>query len=206
MPAIKYQLKDKTIVIGVTTAINNNLAWNKGSLMGWAYNQGKAGLPLRDQDALDIGTIAHKWVEADIKGKEFKMPDIAPEMKEKVENSFLAYLEWKDQVHFKLIKSELSLVSEEHRFGGTIDIIGEINGQQAIIDIKTSKEIYIDHRVQVSAYKMLYNESFTDIPITMTYILKLGKTDGGFSYHYLPDLEKEWQIFLLLLQLEKYRK
>ncbi len=208
MPAIKYQLKDKTIVIGVTTAISNNLAWNKGNLMGWAYNQGKAGLPLRDQDALDIGTIAHKWVESDIKGKEFKMPDISDEMKGKIENSFLAYLEWKDQVHFKLIKSELPLVSEEHRFGGTIDIIGEINGQQAIIDIKTSKEIYIDHRIQVSAYKKLYNENF-DSPLTtisMVYILKLGKIDGGFSYHYLPDLEKEWQIFLLLLQLEKYRK
>ena len=192
--------------MGVTTVIGNNLAWNKGNLMGWAYNQGKAGLPLRDQDALDIGTIAHKWVESDIKGREFKMPDISDEMKGKVENSFLAYLEWKDQVHFKLVKSELPLVSEDYRFGGTIDIIGEINGQQAIIDIKTSKEIYIDHRIQVSAYKMLYNESFPEIPITMTYILKLGKADGGFSYYYLPDLEKEWQIFLLLLQLEKYRK
>ena len=93
MPAIKYQLKDGTIIQGVTTILNNNLAWNKGNLMGWAYNQGKAGLPLRDQDALDIGTIAHKWVEADIKLKDFKIPDLSDEMKGKVENSFLAYLD-----------------------------------------------------------------------------------------------------------------
>ncbi len=134
------------------------------------------------------------------------MPDIPDNMKEKVENAFMGYLEWKDQVKFKLIQSELSLVSEKYQFGGTIDIIGEVNGQRAILDLKTSEEIYIDHKIQAIAYKKLFNENFPDSPIAMVYILKLGKKDGGFSYHYLPDLEKEWQIFLLLLQLEKYRK
>ena len=206
MPKIDYRNADGKTLYGVTTVLSNNFAWNKGALIGWAFNRGKAGLSLRDQDALDIGSITHKWVECDIKGKEFKMPDISPEMKKKVENAFMGYLEWKDQVKFKLIRSELSLISEEHQFGGTIDIIGEVNGRQAIIDIKTSEEIYVDHKIQTVAYKKLFNENFPDAPITMVYILKLGKRDGGFSYHYLPDLEKEWQIFLLLLQLEKYRK
>ncbi len=206
MPKVNYKNADGQLLYGVTTVLNNNLAWNKGALIGWAYNQGKAGKPLRDQDALDIGTISHQWVEADIKGKDFKMPDIVPEMKDKVENSMLGYMEWKDQVTFKLLKSELSLVSELYQFGGTIDIIGEIKGQPAIIDIKTSDQIYIDHKIQVVAYRNLYNENFPDNPITMVYILKLGKKDGGFSYHYLPNLDKEWEVFLLLLQLEKYRK
>lgn len=206
MPKIDYRNADGQGLHGVTTVIGNNLAWNKGALLGWAYNRGKAGLPLRDQGALDIGTIAHQWVEYDIKGKEFKMPDVSPEMKDKIENSFMGYLEWKDQVKFKLIQSELSLVSEEHQFGGTIDIIGEVNGQQSIIDIKTSEEIYIDHKIQTVAYKKLYNENFPDTPIAMVYILKLGKRDGGFSYHYLPNLDKEWEIYLLLLKLESYRK
>lgn len=206
MPKVNYKNADGQLLYGVTTILSNNFAWNKRALIGWAYNQGKAGKSLRDQVALDIGTVTHQWVEADIKGKEFKMPDIAQEIKEKVENSFLGYLEWKDQVKFKLLKSELSLVSEIHQFGGTIDIIGEINGQPAIIDIKTSEEIYVDHKIQTIAYKMLYNESFPDNSITMVYILKLGKKDGGFSYHYLPNLDKEWEVFLLLLQLEKYRE
>lgn len=206
MPKVNYKNADGQLLYGVTTILSNNFAWNKRALIGWAYNQGKAGKSLRDQVALDIGTVTHQWVESDIKGKEFKMPDIAQEIKEKVENSFLGYLEWKDQVKFKLLKSELSLVSEIHQFGGTIDIIGEINGQPAIIDIKTSEEIYVDHKIQTIAYKMLYNESFPDNSITMVYILKLGKKDGGFSYHYLPNLDKEWEVFLLLLQLEKYRE
>lgn len=206
MPKVNYKNADGQLLYGVTTILSNNFAWNKGALIGWAYNQGKAGKSLRDQVALDIGTVTHQWVEADIKGKEFKMPEISLEIKEKVENSFLGYLEWKDQVHFKLLQSELSLVSEKYQFGGTIDIIGEINGQPAIIDIKTSEEIYVDHKIQTIAYKILYNESFPDNSITMVYILKLGKKDGGFSYHYLPNLDKEWEVFLLLLQLEKYRK
>ena len=205
MPRIEYRNADGINLPGVTSIISANLSWNKGALLGWAYNQGKAGKPLRDQEALDIGTITHKWTEADIKRKDFKMPDVTPEIKGKVENSFLAYLEWKDQVKFKLIKSELSLVSEKYQFGGTIDIIGEIKGKPAIIDIKTSDTIYIDHKIQVAAYHELYNENFLDEPITMCYILKLGKKDGGFSYHYLPNLENEWNVFLLLLQIEEYR-
>jgi len=206
MPKINYRNADGQALCGVTTVLNNNFSWNKGALIGWAYNRGKAGLSLRDQDALDIGTITHQWVEHDIKCKEFKMPDIPIEMKEKIENAFMGYLEWKDQVKFKLVQSELSLVSEENQFGGTIDIIGEVNGQQSIIDIKTSEEIYIDHKIQTVAYKKLYNENFPATPIAMVYILKLGKKDGGFSYHYLPNLEREWEIFLLLLKLEFYRK
>jgi len=206
MPRIDYKNSKGEVLKGVTTIIGNNFAWNKSALLGWAYNRGRDGLSLRDQEALDTGTIAHQWIEADIKNKSFKTPDIEKEMMDKVENSMLAYEEWKDQVKFKLLKSELSLISEKYQFGGTIDIIGEINGQQAIIDLKTSEAIYIDHKIQVIAYKELYNENFTDSPITMVYILKLGKKDGGFSYHYLPDLKKEWEVFLLLLQLEKYRK
>jgi len=206
MARIEYKNADGQILSGVTTILGNNLAWNKGALIGWAYNQGKAGRPLRDQAALDIGTITHKWVEADIKGKKFEMPDIVPEMKEKIENSFMGYLEWKDQTKFELIQSELSLVSEQFKFGGTIDIIGKISSQPAIIDIKTSDAIYIDHKCQVAAYKMLFNENYPEKPITMVYILKLGKKDGGFSHHYLPDLTKEWKVFLLLLELEKFRK
>src|SRR4030067_853 len=199
MPKIDYKNADGKSLYGVTTILGNNLAWNKGALIGWAYNRGKEGKPLRDQDALDIGTISHQWVEADIKGKPFKMPEIDQSLKDKIENSFLAYLEWKEHVKFKLIQSELSLVSEVHGFGGTIDIIGEVNGQPAIIDLKTSDAIYVDHRIQVAAYKMIYNESFPDKLITMVYILKLGKKDGGFSYHYFPNLQTEWECFLTLL-------
>ena len=205
MAKVEYKNADGQKLVGVTTILGNNLAWNKGALMGWAYAQGKAGLPLRDQKALDIGTLAHAWVECDIKGKA-EAPIIPEELKDKVENACLAYLEWKDQVHFKLIESELSLVSETHQFGGTIDIIGEVNGQASIIDIKTSDGIYVDHRIQVSAYKNLYNECFPDKPIKMVYILRLGKKDGGFGYNYYPDLDLEWTVFLHLIELEKIRK
>jgi hypothetical protein len=207
MPKVEYKNSNGQKLTGVTTILGNNLAWNKGALIGWAYNQGKAGLPLRDQKALDIGTLAHAWIECDIKNKE-ERPTIPEELRNAVENSCLAYLEWKDQVHFKLIQSELSLISEMYQFGGTIDIIGEVNGQQSIIDLKTGdkSEVYPDWRIQVAAYKNLYDECYPKNPIKMVYILKLGKKDGGFGYNYFPDLTKEWKTFLLLLQLEKFRK
>jgi len=37
--------------------------------MGWAYNQGKAGLSIKGPEALDIGTLALHGLSANIKGK-----------------------------------------------------------------------------------------------------------------------------------------
>jgi hypothetical protein len=204
MPKIDYKNADGKSLPGVTTILSNNLAWNKGALIGWAYKRGKEGKSLRDQQALDVGTIVHQWVNSDI-NKLPTIPGYADELKERVESGFLAWLEWKDQVKFELVESEKSLVSEEFQYGGTIDIVALVKGIPSIIDIKTG-DTYPDHKVQVRAYGTLWNENNFDRKIQSYYLLRLGKDDGGFSYHYYPSLDKEWELFKFLLQMEKYRK
>jgi hypothetical protein len=205
MPKIDYRNADGKPLSGTTTIISQNLGWNNGALMGWAYNRGKAGLPMRDQEALDVGTLAHKIIEADIKKK--KWPEIPPELKERVENCFLAYLEWKDSYKFGLIHSELSLVSETWQYGGTLDIVCEIKGILAILDIKTTKGgiPYVDQRIQIRAYAELFNENYPE-KIQGYHVFNPDKSDGGFHHHYWPSLDREWEIFKHLLELEKLRK
>jgi hypothetical protein len=154
---------------------------------------------------MDIGTITHKMVECDLTGVPFSMPDVNPEIIKKADNGFLAWLEWKSQVKFELLKSEISLVSEEYQVGGTIDIVALVKDLPSIIDIKTG-DTYPNHLVQVRGYATLWNENFPDQKIQSYYLLRLGKEDGSFSYHYHPQLDDAWEVVKLLLQLEQYRK
>ena len=206
MPTADYKTKDGKRVSGVTTIIGGNLGWNTQPLMYWAWNEGREGRNFREtsQKAADAGTIAHAMIEADLHGKEYKS-DAPKEILDKAETSFLAYLEFKDVVGLSPIATELPLVSEEWKFGGTIDV-ATIKKYPAILDLKTSNGVYPDHRIQVAAYGRLWNENKPETPIQAYYILQLGKEDGSFHYHYWPELRDEWEAFKCLLKLHELKK
>ena len=208
MAAKDYHLKDGTKVPGVTTVIGAQLAWNKGALMYWAWSQGRDGKDFRETKdvAADLGTLVHFWIEAEMRGK--PTPTIPPEHKEKAENAMIGFYEWRDAFKLESTGSEVSLVSEWHAFGGTIDYPCLLNGRRVILDLKTSKDTYPDHRIQLAAYGQLWGENY-DHPsdqIAGYHLLRVGKEDGGFAHHYWPSLSDEWEAFLLLLKLHGLQK
>lgn len=210
MPAHIYRNSAGKRVPGVTTVISGNLGWNKQALMAWANAQGLEGRHHRDvsQAAADIGTIAHAMVEGHLKGKAWQEivghATVPPESMEKAENAFNAFIEWKELVNFELLNSEISLVSEQYNFGGTIDVAA-IQNKISIVDLKTSNDIYADHRIQIAAYGKLWNENFPDKQVQAYYILRLGK-DGSFAYYYWPELDQAWEAFKCLLILHNLKK
>jgi len=210
MGANIYKNAEGKRVPGVTTVISGNLGWNKQALMYWANSVGLDGRSHREvsEDAADIGTIAHAMVEGELKGKDWQelvsLTGTTQEQTDQAENAYLAWREWADTVNFELITAEHTLVSEEHQFGGQIDVAA-VKNTTSIVDLKTSKDVYADHKIQIAAYGQLWNENYPDNPIRSYYILRIGK-DGSFSYHYWPDLSKEWEVFKLLRQLHGMKK
>jgi hypothetical protein len=193
MPTQQYKMKDGTKVPGVTTVIGGQLAWGKNALMYWSWEQGKAGLDFRQtkDDAADLGTRVHALIELEMKG-------VRPEIPKEAEASLLAFYEWRDAFKLQATGSEVSLVSEKYRFGGTIDYPAIISGRRVILDLKTSKGVYPDHRIQLAAYGQLWNEVNPNDPVTGFHLLQVGKTDGSFHHHYWPSLEREFEAFFLL--------
>lgn len=201
-----YRLKDGTRVSGVTTIIGAQLAWNKQALMYWAWSQGRDGKDFREtkDEAADLGSLVHTWIESEMRGK--PTPTIPPEHKEKAETAMLAFYEWRDAFKLESTGSEVELVSEDVGFGGTIDYPCLLNGRRVILDLKTSKDVYADHRIQLAAYGRLWAENNPkDVP-TGYHLLRVGKEDGGFAHHYWPSLSDEWEAFLLLLELHRLQK
>ncbi|GAH05015.1 unnamed protein product, partial [marine sediment metagenome] len=100
---IRYRLKATEqfpkgeIVPGVTTIIDGQLGWNKRILIAWARREALAG---RDPDKIldqagDIGSVMHLFVEAHIKSKiknkkiEADLKDFSSADIDKAENAFI---------------------------------------------------------------------------------------------------------------------
>lgn len=208
MPAIKYKTAAGESVPGVTTVLN---ILAKPALVWWGFEQGQlyergeiGGLYEKRDEAADAGTYAHLLIENHIKGLPEPSPDgLTPEGLDKAQGCFIAYLDWEKSHEYQAIASECSLVSERHGFGGTIDI-SAVMGEKAIVDIKTSKGVYFSMKVQVAAYKELWNECNED-KVTGCHILQLSP-DGGFAHHFYPSLKDEWEVFLHCLAIYKILK
>jgi hypothetical protein len=211
MPTTTYLLADGTKIPGVTTVIGSSLGWNRGALMYWAWMEGKAGRDFRktQSDAADTGTIAHAMVEAAIRGQSYTPPATATDEQLRAARlSFGAWDEWASNSKLEVLATEIHLISETHRVGGTPDAIGRVRGGLCLPDWKTSKGIYAEHVIQLAAYEQIWTE-VTDMPLTAgIHCCRFDKVTGGFSHHWFPSeaLRPAWQAFLRLRDLYDLQK
>lgn len=208
-PAKGYRLADGTRVPGVTTVLNN-LGWKTEGLKHWAWQMGMDGLSLRDttQKAADIGTIAHEMVDCAIHGLAFDEKAHDPTLVPDARVAFSAYESWARLVRLEVVETEVHLVSEGHRFGGTPDCIARVDGKISLFDWKTSNAVYPDYVCQIAAYWHLWNECRTDTQLEHgAHLVRFGK-DGSFAHHWIAPkkLELGWQAFLHARALHDMRK
>lgn len=197
-------------VPGVTTVIGANLGWNKEALMWWANQEGLAGRKHRETTtkAADIGTLAHAMVEAHINGAVYIPGDEDREALQAADVAFTAYLMWEQQTKLDIIATELCVVSEVHRYGGTLDAIGRIAGSLCLLDWKSASGTYADHLIQLAAYRTAFEES-TGLTLDGGFHLcRFDKESGGFSHHWWPPtgLEQAWEAFVYLRSLHDLRR
>jgi hypothetical protein len=198
----RYYTSDGQLVPGVTTIINQ---LDKPALLAWAYNCGVQGIDFRkyrDKSA-DVGTCGHYLIECHLKGEN---PDLDIYSKDTInlaENAYIKFLEWEKEVGgIKLIHSERGLVSEKHRYGGTLDIIAVIQGQIELIDIKTGSGIYDTMAMQLAAYRQLGAEN--GIEFERSRIVRVGRSEEeGFETKIYDNnfLDQQFQMFWHLLQI-----
>lgn len=200
-----YFLADGSRVPSVTTVIGRFK--EAGGLIHWAWSLGKEGKDYREarDQAADAGTMAHAAVDAWIRSRPFAFEGPA-QVCANAKIAYGAFLEWANQTQLQVTESELPLVSEKHKFGGTFDAILIRNGR-AVGDWKSSNAIYGEYLIQVAAYGRLWEENFPDQPITSGYhLLRFDKTYGDFHHHFWGDLSRAWDAFLHLRELYEIDK
>lgn len=207
MPRLIYADKAGQKVPGVTTIIGSSLGWKAPGLMWWAWKLGTEGKDLRKEreKAADAGSIAHACAEADITGQ--PQPPVPEEFRAKVAGAFAAYRAWREQSRLELVASEVPLVSESLKYGGCLDAVGVLGGVTALVDFKSSKELYGDHVVQVAAYSDLWDENHPDLTIQAWHVLRWNE-DGAFTHHSLSasQIESGRRVFRAALIIYQERK
>lgn len=211
------------IVPGVTTILDSQCAWNKRVLIAWARKQALAGI---DPDKVltqagDIGSIVHRLIEAHVKNHIEKSPhkyiahlkDFSEADREKGKQAFKAYLEWEQRQDLEYIACEMRVISEQYRYGGTIDILSKRAGKLLEIDAKSSKGIWPEQKIQTIAYKYAFEETIAreggDSQIDEIILLHLDKETGEFKgEHRLTskEIESGWEVFKHLRSLYDLQK
>jgi len=107
---------------------------------------------------LDRGTAVHKTIELHNKGV-LDYDSIDPE----VTPYFEQWLEFENVSEIKVLTSEKKVTHETLLYGGTLDMIAELNGEKVLIDLKTGGKAPW-HSLQTAAYAMAYLQS-TDLKL-----------------------------------------
>lgn len=166
-------------VPGVTTVLG---MLDKPALVYWAWQLGTEGVDYRKEsgEACDIGTIGHALCECHVRGMELDTSNLPVEQLDKAENTFLKFLSWWESNGLTCEASEFQMVSERLQVGGTLDMVAIApNGERWLVDLKTSKAIYREYRMQTAgAYAPMYTE-ITGKPIDRVFVVRIGKEDSG---------------------------
>ncbi len=190
-PKAGYFLKDGTKVPGTTTICSAYK--DSGGLLYWAWQQGLAGVDYREtrDKAGDIGTAVHAAVEAHVAN----LP-LPPLPTEEAERAFRAFLRWQAQNNIEILEQEVQLVSEEYKYGGTLDAVGALDGKHILLDWKSSKGIYKNYLLQLAGYKQLWNENRPGREITdRMWLVRFSKSDGVCEPYLFDDLTEAWEQF-----------
>jgi hypothetical protein len=104
--------------------------------------------------ALDIGSVVHDLIDKRIrKERDCLYYDGLYYDNEEVNNCIKAFCKFEKENDLLYLASELVVCNEKKRYAGTLDCEVDINNKTYFIDWKTSKDIYNEYWLQISAYK-----------------------------------------------------
>jgi hypothetical protein len=176
-------------------------------LVYWANQLGLQGKDYRAErdNAANAGTVGHELMDAHINQRPLPSPadlNVEQEVWDKGNAAFGSFKSWAEQSKLEITHTEMPLLSETYKFGGTFDALGRLGGSEQVylLDWKTGNRIYPSFLMQIAAYKQLVEENGI-AKIGGFHLCRFSKEEGDFSHHYFPDLDKAWEAFKLRRQL-----
>lgn len=203
---IVYKTKEGQRVPGASTVAK--IGDSPENLIHWSWELGCQGIDYKKvrDTAADIGSLAHFLIQCHLRNETADLSEFSPEDVSKAETCFLKFLDFWDKENLRVIASEVPLVSEEFKYGGTIDTVA-MDGGIVLLDYKSGKSIWDSHLFQLSAYEQLWNENNPHTLIDRRAIIRIGKElVGDFEIRWLSPMKLYFDVFLTQLAHYKARK
>ncbi len=155
-------------------------------LVDWKLTVGKKEANKRSKEALKIGTAVHKYAETG------KMPAKASV---DVRNCVEAYNRWVAEHKPVVLSREVTVHSKTWGVAGTYDLLLDSG---ILVDIKTSREIKLEHWLQLGTYAFMISG------IEKLAVLRLDKNMGFYEYIEKPFSYEYQKVFCGLLTAYRY--
>jgi hypothetical protein len=181
---------------------------DSGALIHWAWQTGIDGEDYRVKRdrAAEAGSVCHQWIEDHIHGR-ILTPQPEGGIYDEAFQGYGAFRDWAESVHLEVLETEVPLVSETHKFGGTFDALALVAGKPKLLDWKTSNAVYSEYVAQVAAYRQLMRErDFLGHGLNApdsALLLRIGKEHADFHLHSYPSsvLDLGWEYFKRALEM-----
>lgn len=160
----------------------------------FAAKLGKTKSYRREMDkAASIGTEAHKAAERRLRELAGERVGPKPTLSDAAAIAYAGFEAWLSEHEVEVVCVEQVVGSIDHGFAGTLDAILIIDGVPTLADLKTSRAVYDEHFVQLSAYdravaEMIEKDGWA-APVPKDHvIIRLPKKadDPDFELHRLP--------------------
>lgn len=157
----------------------------------------------------DKGSKVHQAIETLLSGNQVAMDaqflnkDIEKDEELKVEEyeCLMAFANWFKTTHPKTLANETIVFNDRYNYAGTVDWIGWIGKKLFILDFKTSKSIWPEHIIQLSAYSRA-DIDCKELEVTKKEwderhlgILQLGYNRNKTGYKF-TEIEDKFDLFL----------
>lgn len=176
------------------------------------------------EDAGDVGTEAHDWIEKVIKtilsGQEERRHELFAKLPldERAENAAIAACDWMVRHNVRWICTERKCFSRKYGYAGTMDGLAWVDScddpsccpnpfknRKSVIDWKSSNSLRVGYLWQAAAYRQAYIEE-TGEEIIDTWILRLDKETAEFDpWHMEGQAPYHEDLKGFLLCLETHR-
>lgn len=189
----------------------------------WLADQGWDEAQAIKVAAGDKGSAVHLAIEMILSGMEFRIDTKVQDKSRSTEQEtyereltyeellcVASFLEWKRRLDeagtpLTVLATEITIFSEIHGYAGTVDLICKIGDQPYIVDFKTSKSVWTEYMLQVSAYRRALENGenpiedkdgkLVDLSGLKTAILQVGYTgnQSGFKF---TEVDDHFDLFL----------
>lgn len=169
-------------------------------LMKWSNSIGLYG-HRKYSDVLEQastkGTYVHNAIEDYIQNnKDLDINDVMTGYRAEVNCAYSSFREWWDIIcknKVKVIAQEMQLVCPW--FGGTLDLLAEINGRIYLFDFKTSNYVSYKYFLQLAAYIYMLS-NYYGIEVYGCAIVKLSKQRIEFEEHVIDKSHPDYNNFM----------
>lgn len=140
----------------------------------------------KKEEAAGIGTYVHKFAEEYVKDTNAKLAwdrmeaelgKIPNEMYSRVRDGVVGLQKWIEDTKVGLSDNEKIVYSMEHGYIGKHDTVAKYTGLRYLGDFKTSKGVYLEHRIQSALYMVAREEEDPKDRFDGTMIISIAKED-----------------------------